>query len=45
MSGTMTFVDKIRWQCRLLPQEPALVLPVPSQEVVTYGQFDHCRAV
>ncbi len=37
----MTVVDRIRWQCRLLPQEPALVLPYPSQEVVTYGRLDH----
>jgi acyl-coenzyme A synthetase/AMP-(fatty) acid ligase len=41
MSVSMTIVDKIRWQCRLLPNEPALVLPHPSQEVVTYGRLDH----
>jgi acyl-coenzyme A synthetase/AMP-(fatty) acid ligase len=40
MKETMTFVDKIRWQCRMLPREPALVLPHPSQDVVTYGRLD-----
>jgi len=40
MKDILTFVDKIRWQCRLLPQERALVLPLPSQEVVTYGLLD-----
>jgi acyl-coenzyme A synthetase/AMP-(fatty) acid ligase len=37
---SMTFVDKIRWQCRLRPHEPALVLPAPANDVVTYGQFE-----
>lgn len=41
MKKPLTFVDKIRWQCRMIPQEPALVLPAPSQEIVTYGRLDH----
>ena len=39
---SLTFVDKIRWQCRLRPHEPALVLPSPSNDIVTYGQFEQC---
>ena len=38
----LTFVDKIRWQCRLRPDEPALALPSPENEIVTYGQFETC---
>jgi acyl-coenzyme A synthetase/AMP-(fatty) acid ligase len=36
----LTFVDKIRWQCRLRPHEPALVLPAPANDIVTYGQLE-----
>ena len=39
---SLTFIDKIRWQCRLRPHEPALVLPAPLNDIVTYGQFEQC---
>jgi acyl-coenzyme A synthetase/AMP-(fatty) acid ligase len=38
----LTFVDKIRWQCHLRPHEPALALPAPDNEIVTYGEFETC---
>lgn len=38
----MPYVDRIRWQCRIRPQEPALALPSPSQGVVTYAGLDRC---
>jgi acyl-coenzyme A synthetase/AMP-(fatty) acid ligase len=38
----LTFVDKIRWQCHLRPHEPALALPAPENEIVTYGRFEKC---
>ena len=36
----MSYVDRIRWQCRIRPREPALALPGPEQRVVTYGELD-----
>ena len=36
----MTVVDRVRWQCRLYPDEPALALP-DAHEVVTYGRLDY----
>ncbi len=39
---SLTFIDKIRWQCRLRPHEPALALPAPANDIVTYGQFEQC---
>jgi acyl-coenzyme A synthetase/AMP-(fatty) acid ligase len=36
----MTFVDRIRWRCLLHPHEPALVLPAPASEVVTYARLE-----
>jgi acyl-coenzyme A synthetase/AMP-(fatty) acid ligase len=39
---SMTFIDKIRWQCRLRPHEPALALPAPANDIVTYGQLETC---
>jgi acyl-coenzyme A synthetase/AMP-(fatty) acid ligase len=38
----MPYVDRIRWQCRIRPQEPALALPSPSQGVVTYAALGRC---
>ena len=38
----MPHVDRIRWQCRIRPREPALALPAPFQDVITYGQLDRC---
>jgi acyl-coenzyme A synthetase/AMP-(fatty) acid ligase len=40
VTDIMTFVDRIRWRCRLHPHEPALVLPAPSSEVVTYSDLE-----
>lgn len=46
----MTFVDRIRWRCHLHPNDPALVLPAPSRDLVTYarlGQYlnNACRTL
>jgi long-chain acyl-CoA synthetase len=46
----MTFVDRIRWRCHLHPHEPALALPAPSREIVSYGRLEHylnnaCRSL
>src|SRR5690349_13913552 len=35
----MTYVDRIRWQCRIRAGEPALALPGPDQRIVTYGEL------
>ena len=37
----MTFVDRIRWQCRMRPEKPALSLPGSSRATVSYGQLSH----
>jgi hypothetical protein len=39
----MTFVDRIRWRCHLHPNEPALVLPAPSRDIVTYARLGKDR--
>src|SRR5882672_5663161 len=36
----MSFIDKIRWQCRLRPENPALLLP-GSARAVHYGRLAH----
>jgi acyl-coenzyme A synthetase/AMP-(fatty) acid ligase len=36
----MSYVDRIRWQCRIRPREPALALPGPDQCIVTYSELD-----
>ena len=35
----MSYVDRIRWQCRIRAGEPALALPGPDQRIVTYGEL------
>jgi acyl-coenzyme A synthetase/AMP-(fatty) acid ligase len=42
MEDNMTFVDRIRWRCRLHSGEPALILPTTSSEVITYARLEHC---
>src|SRR4030095_5692234 len=37
----MILVDKIRWQCRMMPGEPAVVPPAPHNGIVTYGRLEH----
>jgi acyl-coenzyme A synthetase/AMP-(fatty) acid ligase len=36
----MSYVDRIRWQCRIRPREPALALPGADQRIVTYDELD-----
>jgi len=38
----MPYVDRIRWQCRIRPREPALALPSSTQDVVTYAGLERC---
>ena len=50
MKSSMTFVDRIRWRCHLHPHEPALALPAPSREIVSYARLAHylnnaCRSL
>jgi acyl-coenzyme A synthetase/AMP-(fatty) acid ligase len=49
VTSGMTCVDRIRWQCRLYPEEPALALP-DIRDVITYGHLDNylnnaCRSL
>ncbi len=37
----MTFIDKIRWQCRMRPENPALSLPGASRGTVSYGRINY----
>ncbi len=36
----MNYVDRIRWQCRIRPREPALALPGTDKRIVTYDEFE-----
>ena len=36
----MSYVDRIRWQCRIRPREPALALPGADRRIVTYDELD-----
>jgi len=36
----MSHVDRIRWQCRIRPHEPALALPGPDPRIVTYDRLE-----
>ena len=36
----MSYVERIRWQCRIRPAEPALALPGADRRIVTYDELD-----